>query len=88
MKSCSRILSGAIALLALVSPGCGGGGGAGPDRSPPRVLATIPPAGASGVAVDLAIAVVFDEELWPTSVDGTKFTQTDEQGAAVAGSVS
>jgi uncharacterized delta-60 repeat protein len=73
-----------LTLTSIVATACGGGGGAGgPDLTPPRITATIPPNGATDFLPGFAISAVFDEELSPTSVDETKLTLTDEHGVTI-----
>ncbi len=81
----NRIRFLTLILVPLALSACsGGGGGGGPDLRAPRITATIPPDGSTGFQPGLAIAVVFDEELSPTSVDEARFTLTDEHGNTIA----
>ena len=62
---------------------------AGADAVAPTVTAVSPTNGASGVAVNSAVAVTFSEAMDPTTINGTTFTvKVTSSSAAVAGSIS
>lgn len=85
-----------VLLLSAMAVGCGGGSG---GRDPilgsdggavliaPRVIQTVPTAGATGVAIDTTVSARFDKEMAPSTISGTSFTLTGPGTTAVPGLV-
>ena len=58
------------------------------DDTPPRVIASVPANGATGVAQSTSITVTFNEAMDASSINATTFTlRVTSSGAAVAGTV-
>jgi hypothetical protein len=58
------------------------------DTTPPSVISTVPPSGASGVLADATISATFDDQLDCTTVTTSSFTVVrDSDGAPVLGVV-
>lgn len=89
--NCARSIPGstsvAFATAILLITACGDEGGPAPDALPPRIVATIPADGASGVDPRAAVRIRFDEDIDPGSVVPQSLVVMDSAGAA-AGVVS
>ncbi len=80
------ILTGLLS-FALSCGGGGGGGGISPDTTPPTVTATTPANGATDVAVNTSISVVFSEVMSSSTINTITFTLKDGANNPVSGTV-
>ncbi len=60
---------------------------AAPDTTAPQVVATVPAADSTGVAIDQPVTATFDEPLDPATVTAASFTLVPDGGTAVAATV-
>ncbi len=60
----------------------------GPDTTAPQVVATVPAADSTGVAVDQIVTAMFSEPLDPATVTAASFTLVPDGGSAVLATVS
>ncbi|OGA94788.1 MAG: hypothetical protein A3E79_09770 [Burkholderiales bacterium RIFCSPHIGHO2_12_FULL_61_11] len=85
-----------LSAVALVTAGCGGGGG---GRDPilgaggiaelavPKVTLTVPTAGATNVAIDTKVTATFNKDMDPATISGTTFTLAGPGTTVVPGVV-
>lgn len=85
-----------VLLLSAMAVGCGGGSGGrdpilgsdgGAELAVPKVTLTVPPAGATGVAIDTKITATFNKDMAPATITGTTFTLAGPGTTAVPGLV-